>query len=132
MGFTSHKKEVLDEVNRRIEKALTACGLVAESYAEDYSKPRDTGTLANSITSKVVNDGGGYVMYVGTNTEYAYYVETGTGIYVPGGRQTPWAYKDEKNKWHLTRGIKPRHFLKKSLSEHKEKYRKMILDELKG
>ena len=35
MGFKIHKNEVLGQLNRKIKKALTECGLAAEVYAEE-------------------------------------------------------------------------------------------------
>lgn len=56
-------------------KALTECGLVAEGYAK-LMCPVDTGNLRNSITTNVVM--AEKACYVGTNVEYAPYVELGT------------------------------------------------------
>jgi HK97 gp10 family phage protein len=40
--------------------------------------PVDTGRLRSSITHRLEQDGIGLVAYVGTNVEYAIYVELGT------------------------------------------------------
>jgi HK97 gp10 family phage protein len=73
MDIISHKKEFYEEYNKRVDKALTILGLVAERYASDIC-PKDTGRLANSITHKV----SGNEAIIGTNVEYASYVELGT------------------------------------------------------
>ena len=51
--------------------------------------PQKTGTLKRSIDFEVEEDGSEGVIYA--NTEYAPYVEVGTGIYATrgGGRKTP-------------------------------------------
>lgn len=68
-----HSPEFLEELKRRIPVALEECGLAAEGYAKRLC-PVDTGLLRNSITHAVVEDSA----YIGTNVEYAPYVEMGT------------------------------------------------------
>lgn len=124
--ITSHKADIEKATQEAIEAVLELCGQAAEGYAQEYSEPRDTGNLVNKISHKVADDEN--AVFIGTNEEYAPYLEYGTGIYAfeGGGRKTPWAYKDKEGKWHNTRGIKPRHFLKRALTNHKEEYRKII------
>lgn len=57
-----------------IAKALEMCGMIAETYAADLA-PVDTGRLTNSITHAPEDK---YTMVIGTNVEYAAYVELGT------------------------------------------------------
>jgi HK97 gp10 family phage protein len=75
MDIISHRKEVIEEKNRKMEMALMLIGLTAERYAK-YLCPVDTGRLRNSITHGVAT--GEEAVYVGTNVEYAPYVEVGT------------------------------------------------------
>jgi HK97 gp10 family phage protein len=75
MEKISHKKEFYDEYNKRVDKALTILGLVAERYASDIC-PKDTGRLQGSITHKP--NLSEKAVYIGTNVEYAPYVELGT------------------------------------------------------
>ena len=90
----------------------------------------DTGNLRNSITHTV--DEEEPAAYIGSNVEYAAYVELGTGKYVSGGRPTPWVYQDEKGNWHRTNGQKAQPYLKPAVADHANTYRKIIEDELKG
>lgn len=60
---------------RAIDRALEEIGLAAEGYAK-RACPVDTGNLRNSITHVVDSAEG--AAYVGTNVEYAPYVEMGT------------------------------------------------------
>lgn len=64
-----------DELEIKTIKALETIGLVAEGYAKRLC-PVDTGRLRNSITHTV--DIKGEAAYIGTNVEYAPYVELGT------------------------------------------------------
>lgn len=56
-----------------LARALEKIGLVAEGYAKRLC-PVDTGRLRNSIT----HTDDGEAEYIGTNVEYAPYVELGT------------------------------------------------------
>lgn len=131
MDFTI--KDNSEEIKRALKEAtvrtLERIGLQAEGYAKDLC-PVDTGTLRNSITHKVVNDDN--EVYIGTNNEYAAYVELGTGIYVQGGRQDPWYYQDDKGSWHRTRGSKAQPYLKPAVADHKRTYQNIIEDEFRN
>ena len=88
VDITDNTGEFLGALNEAMERALETCGLVAEAYAKiELSTPKehadgkvrpnvDTGRLRNSITHQVDTEEG--AVYVGTNVEYAAYVELGT------------------------------------------------------
>ena len=73
-------KDNTDEVLAALEKAksrgLESIGLTAEGHAKKET-PVDTGRLRNSISHATDDE----AAYIGTNVEYAPYVEFGTGIY---------------------------------------------------
>lgn len=69
----SHVDEVLNALQSQKAKILEEWGLTAEAYASDYC-PVDTGRLRASISHDTDED----TMYLGTNVEYAPYVELGT------------------------------------------------------
>ena len=71
--FISHAKEALTAEQAARNKALEIIGGKAESYAKKLC-PVDTGRLRNSITHQQYDD---YTEVVGTNVEYAPYVELG-------------------------------------------------------
>lgn len=125
--FTDNSKEVSEDIKAALLRGLETCGLVAEGYAKKLA-PVDTGNLRNSITHEVVEDEN--AVYIGTNNEYAAYVELGTGIYAEGGggRPTPWVYQDANGNWHYTHGQKPQSFLKPAVTDHTDKYREIIKD----
>lgn len=126
--FNDYSKKVLDVLHDQVMKALVECGMKAHSYSVKLV-PVDTGRLKNSIAFKV--DPEELAMYIGSNSSYAAYVELGTGIYTDGGRDTPWAYQDEKGNWHWTRGNKAQPFLKPAVADHARQYRQIIEQELK-
>lgn len=121
--------EIKNGIKQAILKGLEMVGMQAEGYAQDLC-PKDTGKLSNSITHKVVSSE--KAVYIGTNVEYAPYVELGTGAYYSGGRQTPWFYVDYKGVGHFTRGQKPQPYLKPAAEQHKDEYRKIIEDAMKN
>ena len=126
-----NSEEVLEALKAAVLRALERCGLQAEGYAKDLT-PVDTGNLRNGITHQVSEDG--REVCIGTNVEYAPYVELGTGIYAEGGggRPTPWVYQDEKGRWHWTRGNPAQPFLKPAVADHAQTYRNIIEDEFKN
>lgn len=124
--FDDNSQEVLDALENAVERGLMAIGETAVGYAQDLV-PVDTGHLRGSITYAVEGDD----CYIGTNVEYAPYIEFGTGIYSEtGGRQTPWAYEDKNGEWRITHGSKPHPFLRPSASEHPEEYKEILKDSL--
>lgn len=72
--FISYKKEVQDAVQAATDRALEICGGKAEGYAKRLC-PVDTGNLRNSITHQQWDD---KTEIIGTNVEYAPFVELGT------------------------------------------------------
>lgn len=122
--ITDNSGEILRALEEKKKAALTGIGIQAEGFAKRLT-PVDTGRLRNSITHAVKGDD----VYIGTNVQpYAVYVELGTGIYASDGkgRQSPWGYYDRNGKYHVTRGMKPHHMLKKAASEHTEEYKRII------
>lgn len=74
-SYKDNTDEVLKGLSDAVERALTRIGLEAEGYAKKEC-PVDTGNLRNSITHEVVQSE--KAVYIGTNVEYAAYVELGT------------------------------------------------------
>jgi hypothetical protein len=117
----------LDRVSKEIiAKFVTGMELACElpeSLAKDKC-PVDEGLLRAKIDHEVTVERTQIVGRIGTNVEYAPYVHQGTGIHaVDGkGRKTPWAWEGETAKWngtHITRGQKPKPFLRDAVLESK-------------
>ena len=70
-------------------------------------------------------------VYIGTNVEYAPYVERGTGKHTAGGRPDAWGYIDQNGNAHHTRGSAAKPFLKPAVADHKQQYINIIKQELK-
>lgn len=129
--FNDNSAEILAAMHEAALRALEECGLVAEDYAKKLA-PVDTGNLRNSITHSV--DDSELSVYIGTDVEYAPYIELGTGIYAEGGdgRPTPWVYQDAQGNWHWTRGNPAKPFLKPAVADHQKTYRAIIEGEMKN
>jgi len=126
-----HKDEIKAAMKEQLMGALEAIGSDAASTAS-YRVPVDTGNLKNSISYAV--DGETSTVYIGTNVEYAVYHELGTGIYAEGGggRQTPWFYEGKDGKWHITQGVRAKHFLQYGVTAHQDEYAGIIREFLQG
>ena len=139
-----HTDECIDAKNAAVDRALEMIGLQAEGYAKmncPVGNPVSTGiegyhggTLRNSITHTTEQTTDGAAAIIGTNVEYAPYVELGTGIHAENGngRRTPWIWVDENGKRHKTSGMKPRHFMKKAIADHIDEYKEILETSLKS
>ena len=108
-----------------LKDALNESCLLVENTAKENC-PVDSGQLRNSITSNVSGETG----EVGTNVEYAPYVEYGTGVF-NHGRMTPWRYQDASGEWHTTTGQKPQPFLVPALDSNRDKILNIFKEKVK-
>lgn len=127
--ITDNSALAAEELAAACLRALEECGLTAEEYAKLLC-PVDTGNLRNSIAHQV--DGDELAVYIGSNAEYAAYVELGTGKYYEGGRKTPWLYQDENGNWHLTYGQRAQPYLKPAVADHVAQYKGIMEGELRS
>lgn len=129
--FTDNSAQTIAELERDTKAAMEAIGNQAVSHAKSNVAEAGriaTGDMRDSIDHKVIDK----ICYFGTNIKYAIYNEMGTGIYIAGGRQTPWRYKDGKGEWHTTRGMRPIHFIKNAVANHISEYKAIVVRILKG
>ena len=101
--YRDNTDEVLAALERAKRRGLEAIGLTAEGYAKRET-PVDTGRLRNSISHAADDE----AAYIGTNVEYAPYVELGAR-----GRQ----------------GV---HMLQRAASEHTDEYKQIMEDALEN
>jgi HK97 gp10 family phage protein len=129
--FIDCSAELLDGFDDACIRALERCGEQAEGYAGDLVPPNGTGNLKNSISHKV--DTAEKIAYVGTDCEYAGYVEFGTGRYSSIGGGTPkthWVYMGDDGEFHIGKPRQPKPFLKPAVANHVGTYRNIFKDEL--
>lgn len=128
--FNDYSEEVLEAFDEACLIALERCGEQAEGYAKDLV-PVDTGNLRNRISHKVIDSEP--AAYIGTNVEYAPYVEFGTGAHSSTGGGTPkshWVYMGDDGEWHIGKPQKPKPYLKPAIANHVGTYRNIFKDEL--
>ena len=101
--YKDNTDEVLAALKRAKKRGLEAIGLTAEGYAKKDT-PVDTGRLRNSISHATDDE----AAYIGTNVEYAPYVELGA------------------------RGRKGVHMLQRAASEHTDEYQRLMEDSMKN
>ena len=136
--FTDNSAKFLAELERAKAKVLETIGQKAEGYAKKLCpvgteestgiKGYRGGTLRNSITHRVM---GGDTLEVGSNVEYAPYVELGTGPhFVP---PPEWErFEAEKGKGVGKAYVKPRPYIRPAIEDHRGEYQKIAERELKG
>ena len=101
--YKDNTDEVLSALERAKNRGLEAIGLTAEGHAKNET-PVDTGRLRNSINHATDDE----AAYIGTNVEYAPYVELGA------------------------RGRKGAHMLQRAATEHTDEYRQLMEDSMKN
>ena len=132
--------KAIKEMEQASEKALEIVGLKAEKYAKalcPVGTPESTGkkgyrggTLRNSITHSVGKEGENQYVEIGSNVEYAPYVELGTG---PQFQSPPeWEQFEAKRGKGAGKGMRPRHFLRDAIQNHLSEFANVIKNELGG
>lgn len=101
--YKDNTEEVLSALERAKKRGLEAIGLAAEGHAKKIT-PVDTGRLRNSISHTTDDE----AAYIGTNVEYAPYVELGS------------------------RGRDGKHMLQRAATEHTEEYKRLMEDSMKN
>jgi HK97 gp10 family phage protein len=101
--YTNRASQVLSALETKKAQALEAIGARAETHAKSNT-PVDTGNLRNSMAHAVSGDS----VYIGSNVEYAPYVEFGT----------------RRNKAH--------HMLQKAATGHGDEYKAIAKAALGG
>ena len=99
VDYKDNSQQILSALEKGIKNGLEAIGLTAETYAKKAT-PVDTGRLRNSIS----HDVDGEAVYIGSNVEYAPYVELGTSR------------------------AKAHHMLQKAATEHSAEYKRLAED----
>lgn len=102
-SYKDNTEQVLSAMEKAIERGLEAIGLTAEGHAKKET-PVDTGRLRNSISHAVEDR----AAYIGTNVEYAPYVELGA------------------------RGRDGKHMLQRAAAEHTDEYKRLMEDSMKN
>lgn len=110
-------RQVRSDSNSVVERGLLRAGNKVRNTAVLLC-PVDTGELRNSIRVEKIAP---QTVAVGTNLEYAPYVEYGTGTQgdpsVPHTSKESWSYQDENGAWHTSHGHPAQPFLRPAVDE---------------
>ena len=101
--YKDNTDEVLAALESAKKRGLEAIGLTAEGHAKKET-PVDTGRLRNSISHATDDE----AAYIGTNVEYAPYVELGA------------------------RGREGKNMLQRAAAEHTDEYKRLMEDSMKN
>ena len=127
---TDLREQVKAAVKERLLNGLIRVGLKMTEYARKLC-PVDTGKLQRSIQFYVDPDEPSVTL--GTDNEYATYVELGTGRYseVGGTALKRWTYYDKvTGETRIGVPQKPQHFIKPAVSDHIETFKAILEDAL--
>ena len=105
--YKENTDEVLAAFKRAKKRGLEVIGLTAEGHAKKNLYPGhglDTGRLRNSISHATDDE----AAYIGTNVEYAPYVELGS------------------------KGRKGLHYLQQAATEHADEYKQLMEDSMRN
>ena len=107
VDYKDNSQQILSAMEKGKRNALTAIGSSAETHTKDNITADDlidTGRLRNSISYAV----DGEAAYIGTNVEYAPYLELGT------------------------KKITAHHYLKRAVTEHKDEYKELAVQAIQS
>ena len=107
VDYKDNSQQILSAMEKGKRNALTAIGATAETHTKENitaDKLVDTGRLRNSISYTV----DGEAAYIGTNVEYAPYLELGT------------------------KKITAHHYLKRAATEHKDEYKNLTVQAIQS
>ena len=129
--FTDNTPRLHEALDSWEERVLTLWGMTVQDYAQllvPTGTADSTGiegylTFALDLAKKTVT--------IGSNLLYSIWVELGTGVFAEkgNGRKTPWVWMDFNGKFHATRGMKARPFLRPAVENHIDELREIAVQE---
>ena len=117
------------KLEAKCEQAIKMIAMKIEADAKELC-PVDTGRLRDSIDSVFSSSNGNWTAEIGTDVEYAYYIEYGTGKYNPDGRKDPWVYQSADGSWHFTEGMKAQPFLYPAFNQNRKFIEQYLRDRI--
>lgn len=118
MVFKDNSSQAKQAINQATIKWLLSACILVQGQAVLLA-PVQTARLKGSIDYIVDEDE--LVGYVGTNVEYAIYIEFGTGEFAENGRgrKGGWVYQDPSGEWHFTYGQPPQPYLRPAFRQNR-------------
>ena len=140
LEINDYSEEVLAELDKVLDLATEDIGINAQKFAVGHisgqydvkDKAVDTGNLRRSITYATRTEEDKHKIYLGTNVDYAIYVELGTGDQGKGTGKK-WIYYDKtRGQFVRTSGMRKRPFIRPAIEQHTQFYRALLLTYLQG
>ena len=120
--YTSHASEVLSQLKQAKARSLEIIGGTAEGHAKTNIRDNNSvisSRLINSMTHQKVDES---TVAIGTDVEYAIYVEL-------GHNQQPGRYVPAIGKRLVASHVAAKPFLKPALEGHKDEYVRIVKGE---
>lgn len=132
--FEDNSRQVINQMHNVSETAMEAACLVVEASVKSLVVSKHgTGELRDKIDHQVKRQGSNVIGQVGSPLDHAIYNEFGTGEFAENGagRKGGWSYQTPDGKWHFTRGMAPRPFLRPGFRNNKENIKQIIGSEFR-
>ena len=126
--FIDNSDAVKKQLLKVSETAMEAACLIVEASAKANATVGTSGELRDKIDHRITNKGGIITGQIGSPTDYAPYVEYGTGEFAENGagRKGGWSYQTPDGEWHHTDGMQPQPFLRPAFRENKANIENVI------
>jgi hypothetical protein len=130
--------KTIDEMHEGIERGLKVCASEIKQMEQKQVENTTgggsyvpTGQLKRSVTIMPIewSPYGASITIVPT-ASYAQYVEQGTGIFNPQGRQGGWVYPIGDGTYRFTMGMPPHHFVSDTHDFYKDKAYTIVKNEV--
>lgn len=132
--FTDNSAAVKKQLLQVSQSAMEAACLIVEGAAKANAPVGTSGELRDKIDHRITKSGGIITGQIGSPTDYAIYVEYGTGEFAENGagRKGGWSYQTPDGEWHHTDGMQPQPFLRPAFRENKKNIENVIGREFKS
>lgn len=129
LKFVDNSDKVKKSLREVELMALEKMGLMVVGSAKRNAR-KDTTRMANNVNHEVSESN--LTVRVGSPDDYAVYNEFGTGEFAENGsgRKGGWSYKTPDGKWHHTKGMKPKPFLRPAFRLNKKNIQAILKDDL--
>lgn len=127
-----------EQINKGIEQGLKVCASEIKQMEQKQIENTTgggsyvpTGGLKRSVTIMPIEwSPFGASITVMPTASYSRYVNEGTGIYHPSGRQGGWVYPIGDGTYRFTLGMPPHYFVSDTYEFYKDKARIIVKDEI--
>lgn len=127
--FKANSGKVMDAIKAEMLIRVTKAAELIKNQAKMIAPVGGgVGQLRDTIDYNIQIKDDEIVGQIGSPLMYAIYNEFGTGEFAENGqgRKGGWAYKTPDGKWHFTKGMTPRPFLRPAFRQNKDGVKKIL------